>query len=1423
MNVGSLQIDIIANLAKLSSDMDKVQKSVDSTMRNVDKSVGIAKNAFASLTGAIGAGAIIKLADEYKRFDSQLKLATKSTKEYEQAYKRVIDIARTSQSDIGAIGVLYARLTNNLREFGTTQKDIGTITESVALSLRVSNATVQETNSVMLQLSQSFGSGRINGQEFLAVSEGAPIIMRQLAKSLNVTYGELKELSAQGKLTAETLKTALTDPAYLASLQEQVKAVGTISSAMTVFMNNLKVFIGEADKANGAGKALANTIIFLGDNLATIANIALAALLVQTGKYIQSMYAGIAASRAKQAELIKEQIIIERKAAVEAAAAFASANNARMQTFQATRNSAAILENAAVQRELASRVGVTATAVRGLSSVVSTFGGVLGIAATALILFGDKLYDMGKRALGITPAVERLNELMERNADLRAKGLDPSDPLASQKSQLQEDIALVAQLSKSSERFYAISKGVTQATREELQTLQGLSVGQLSSSEIKKRAGAIASQYAQRVVQSNAAIKDSQVKLDVDMDASNRKQKLADAETLKDLKTKAQITKEYQEQVAKVIEAQSRSNLSDAEKQEQLALLKAAYDKAIGGIDKKTGATKLETEAEKLAKIADEERQKSILDLVEAQKDLIDANNKARQSVIDASLSQNEATQKEIESTQEAISLLQMGENAHNELQEAKLRDAIATAELTVANAKLNGATLDAINYAQEYVDTLKARLELQDQLTDVKMQEKAFKAEKEAIKDAEKARIDSMKEIAKEQERQSDALTRSLTDALFRGFENGKSFAKSFKDGLINSFKTLILQPLIKFLVDGSGLSKILGSIGTIFSGGASAGGIAGAGGGGFGGILESGKDIFNVITKGFEGANIAFEQGIQSFGTFLTEGFGGIGKSLGGLISQYSGAIYSALPFAGAALKLLQGDIKGAASQGIGGGIGFALGGPVGAGIGAALGSLVGGLFGGSKLPPRMTASRTGQFNGNNFLAQAGTLNAKGKPIGGLGTNLDAVNQAFSQSLSSLLKTFGMDSNVATRGTISKKLSTEAGFQASFAGGSVSQYQKFGKKVGIEQVFEQYASDVLGKTLVQAIRNSNLTAGIKGLFDNLVDKTEIANLINATINLQSNIKGLNQNLGLSADLAAQIARVSTGTDNTALTAYINNLAKIGFSYQTQGELLVQARQSIQSTVGQVPNTLKAFDAVFKSMVQAGNGVGKLAEVLNKRDLFAQMTAQIDGLKGNVRGALFSMVSDAEKQAMRNADLAKLFGELGREVPASVEELIALGKSIDYTTKEGLDLAAVFPSLVEAFNQTKNSVDSLMDSLREGSMFASSFEFNRYKGIAQNYGTGFANDYVDSLPSYDVGTPYVPNDGLAMLHRGEAVIPAKENAMMQASTSTFDDGIRAELRSIAISVMKSERSLDRLQKDGFIVRDVDANGDPQILTVTVV
>ena len=66
-------------------------------------------------------------------------------------------------------------------------------------------------------------------------------------------------------------------------------------------------------------------------------------------------------------------------------------------------------------------------------------------------------------------------------------------------------------------------------------------------------------------------------------------------------------------------------------------------------------------------------------------------------------------------------------------------------------------------------------------------------------------------------------------------------------------------------------------------------------------------------------------------------------------------------------------------------------------------------------------------------------------------------------------------------------------------------------------------------------------------------------------------------------------------------------------------------------------------------------------------------------------------------------------------------------------------------------------------------------------------------------IPQYEQGTNYVPNDGLAYLHKGEAVIPKKYNTPYQA-------GLTSEEREYMQQMISTMKSLDGTMRQGITV-----------------
>ena len=77
------------------------------------------------------------------------------------------------------------------------------------------------------------------------------------------------------------------------------------------------------------------------------------------------------------------------------------------------------------------------------------------------------------------------------------------------------------------------------------------------------------------------------------------------------------------------------------------------------------------------------------------------------------------------------------------------------------------------------------------------------------------------------------------------------------------------------------------------------------------------------------------------------------------------------------------------------------------------------------------------------------------------------------------------------------------------------------------------------------------------------------------------------------------------------------------------------------------------------------------------------------------------------------------------------------------------------------------------------------------------NDGKIFGISYIGDIPGYATGTNYVPNDGLAYLHQGEAVIPKKYNQPYQPNSTD---------QNTIYQMMSVLRSLDDTMKQGISV-----------------
>lgn len=271
---------------------------------------------------------------------------------------------------------------------------------------------------------------------------------------------------------------------------------------------------------------------------------------------------------------------------------------------------------------------------------------------------------------------------------------------------------------------------------------------------------------------------------------------------------------------------------------------KAAIDWYLKGMDDIAAALK-EEEKLRAARLEQlDKEQAALLKLYDADRKLV------------------EDLDKTTEGYQKQLDALTMTEDAIMGKERARLQD-ILTDKL-------------ASTGADDYTAALERQIGALDKLRGAKGADEAAKAAKAA---------------ADEWQRAADSIQNSLTDALLRGFESGKDWAKNFVDTLKNLFGSLVLRPIIQAIV-----APLAGGVTSMFSGG------AGASGGGS--ALSGAGSLLNLGSFG-SGASISMGN-ISSLGLF--EGSMANFANIGGQLSAGSilPALGMAMPYIAAAVAI-------------------------------------------------------------------------------------------------------------------------------------------------------------------------------------------------------------------------------------------------------------------------------------------------------------------------------------------------------------------------------------------------------------------------------------------------------------------------------------------------------------------------------------
>lgn len=264
------------NFGKLHSEFGKLHNSVTRTVYKIRQMMTL----FAAFAGTtISTGAIVKAMDSYTNLQNRLKLVADSQAQVNQLTKEMFDISKRSRASVEDTAIAFSRFDLALKSVGRSQKDSLMVTETVNKMIAMSGKGSQEAGAALLQLSQAFSKGKLDGDEFRTVAETMPLLMDAIAKKMGVTRGELLELRKQGKLTLDVMIEAIRDAQPEVDKQFSSYKM-RVSDSLTELKNQWIKFWGEMESKYSISQKISNGLMLIANNFHVLENIAVPAMQV---------------------------------------------------------------------------------------------------------------------------------------------------------------------------------------------------------------------------------------------------------------------------------------------------------------------------------------------------------------------------------------------------------------------------------------------------------------------------------------------------------------------------------------------------------------------------------------------------------------------------------------------------------------------------------------------------------------------------------------------------------------------------------------------------------------------------------------------------------------------------------------------------------------------------------------------------------------------------------------------------------------------------------------------------------------------------------------------------------------------------------------------------------------------------------------
>lgn len=183
---------------------------------SIEKGTGLAGGLERKIIGIIGAYAsfkgvqkVLDITDVMNQTTARLNLMNDGLQTTKELQDMIYLSAQRSRSEYQTTADMVSQLGLNAKDAFSSNVELIKFAEQLNKSMVIAGASGMAAESTVYNLTQALSTGVLRGQDLNAVLSNAPNIVQNIADYLEVPMGQIRDMAAEGQITAEIVKNAM--------------------------------------------------------------------------------------------------------------------------------------------------------------------------------------------------------------------------------------------------------------------------------------------------------------------------------------------------------------------------------------------------------------------------------------------------------------------------------------------------------------------------------------------------------------------------------------------------------------------------------------------------------------------------------------------------------------------------------------------------------------------------------------------------------------------------------------------------------------------------------------------------------------------------------------------------------------------------------------------------------------------------------------------------------------------------------------------------------------------------------------------------------------------------------------------------------------------------------------------------------------